>query len=479
MTDSRFDSRIDSRLDDPARPRGLLLPWLRAGAASAIFRSPHWPASNPAAIALLALLLIAMGVLLQRALFAGPAVFSPAAVNSGWLTTVLLLWVCWLVSRNAAKSPGTGTMFGVLLAQQIVISLPLWVVYLVALHGAEAMPVAAAWAMAIVPYLVVAWMALASAWLLWRLSSRTSMRALALATVVVMAALDLFLPPAPFWYPDLSHEDRQAAIDDDTPPLTQETLEAQSGALLNALNSLQRERPGVIDLYAITFAPYASEDVFSREATMVTDVMRTRFDAQGHVIQLQNHAKTVSDMPWATGLNLQRAIQRAASLMNREEDILFVHLTSHGAQDGQLAADFGPIEVAPVTPQQLKGWLDEAGVRWRVLSISACYSGSWIQPLADANTLVMTAADATHTSYGCGRLSELTFFGRAVYDEQLRRTHSFEAAHAAARGVIEQREKEAGKNDGYSNPQISVGEAIKAPLAKLTTRLDAQVPPRP
>jgi hypothetical protein len=84
----------------------------------------------------------------------------------------------------------------------------------------------------------------------------------------------------------------------------------------------------------------------------------------------------------------------------------------------------------------------------------------------------MTAADATHTSYGCGRLSELTFFGRAVFDEELRKTRSFEAAFAAAVPVIRQREIEAGKEDGFSNPQISVGEKIRPLLADLTRRLD-------
>jgi hypothetical protein len=88
----------------------------------------------------------------------------------------------------------------------------------------------------------------------------------------------------------------------------------------------------------------------------------------------------------------------------------------------------------------------------------------------------MTAADALHTSYGCGRKSELTFFGRAMYDEQLRHTHSFEAAHAAVRPLIDQREREAGKTDGYSNPQISVGAAIRGPLLSLEQRLDAMSP---
>ncbi len=85
----------------------------------------------------------------------------------------------------------------------------------------------------------------------------------------------------------------------------------------------------------------------------------------------------------------------------------------------------------------------------------------------------MTAADATHTSYGCGRLSELTFFGRAMFNEELRKTRSFEAAFAAAVPLIRQREIDAGKDDGFSNPQISMGEKIRPVLDQLARRLDA------
>ena len=45
------------------------------------------------------------------------------------------------------------------------------------------------------------------------------------------------------------------------------------------------------------------------------------------------------------------------------------------------------------------------------------------------------------------------------------------SAHAAARTVIKEREEEAGKDDGYSNPQISVGSAIRERLARLRERL--------
>jgi hypothetical protein len=64
-----------------------------------------------------------------------------------------------------------------------------------------------------------------------------------------------------------------------------------------------------------------------------------------------------------------------------------------------------------------------------------------------------------------------------MYAEQLQQTRSFEDAFAAARPVIEQREKEAGKDDGYSNPQISVGPDVRAALQRFRQRLDAEVKP--
>jgi hypothetical protein len=82
----------------------------------------------------------------------------------------------------------------------------------------------------------------------------------------------------------------------------------------------------------------------------------------------------------------------------------------------------------------------------------------------------MTAADKDHTSYGCGSKSDLTFFARAVFDEQLRETLSFEDAFNAAVPVIKQREIDAKKSDGFSNPQIAVGKNIRAVLDELTKR---------
>lgn len=259
--------------------------------------------------------------------------------------------------------------------------------------------------------------------------------------------------------------------------LSQEVFEEQQAAWKRSVDALAPQRPGVADVYGLVFAPYADEDVFLRESTMVARLLGSRFDAQGRVLHLANHASTATELPWATPLNLQRAVEALGRTMDRENDLLVVYMTSHGASNHKLAASHWPLEVEWITPASLRSALDQAGIRHRVVAISACYSGGWIEPLANADTLVMTAADATHTSYGCGSLSELTFFGRAVFDEQLRSTRSFEEAFAKAVPVIRQREEEAGKSDGFSNPQISVGDSIKGHLEEIRKRLDTAAPP--
>ena len=60
-----------------------------------------------------------------------------------------------------------------------------------------------------------------------------------------------------------------------------------------------------------------------------------------------------------------------------------------------------------------------------------------------------------------------------MFDEQLRKTHSFEQAFARAVPLIKQREIDAGKEDGFSNPQIRVGAGISPVLRALEKRLDA------
>ena len=464
----------------PAPARLSLWGWLREGLRAAFFLVPRTGAARPTPWQLLALALLSGAVLVgaARALVPGPADFSAR----GWLmpqwTTLLLLWCAWWAiaparCREGAPSGGLAawyalTQWAPLPAVALLYVLSGWVAWRPALWGTGYGPWVY-WGAYVV--LMLWWLGaltvLAGRFIgAWR---RTA--AFALAVLAIIGVATWQFPDAQPWTP----APQELAQDDAPRPprlrLSQSQFEAQQALWAQQVQALAAEREGVVDVYGLVFAPYAGEDVFRRESTMVSTLLQERFDAAGRIVHLLNHAETANTHVWATPQNLQRAITALGARMDREQDLLVVYMTSHGARDHALAASHWPLDVPPTTPEMLRAALDAAGIRHRVVAISACYSGGWIDPLATDTTLIMTAADATHTSYGCGTRSELTFFGRAVFDEQLRQTHSFTDAFAQAVPLIQQREVEAGKDDGFSNPQIRVGAQIEPVLRALEQRL--------
>src|SRR5690606_14921173 len=133
-----------------------------------------------------------------------------------------------------------------------------------------------------------------------------------------------------------------------------------------------------------------------------------------------------------------------------------------------LSVDFPPLRLAPIDPPALKKALDESGIKWRVIVVSACYSGGFIKPLQDEHTMIITASSATRTSFGCGSASEATWLAQALFNEELRRTYSMEAAFAAARQSIAERERVQGYE--ASEPQLFAGTEIRSKLAEVEGR---------
>jgi hypothetical protein len=462
----------------PATPR-VLKHWLIEGVRSALLLRTRWQAlhASPAIVFVLCALSVLIGLGLQRLWIVGPANFLWQQLLAGWLATAAAAWGCYALTHGPARAadadaPNASQLFSLLLVQGTVLSTLFGGAWAVLVHQHQGTPPLSPNALWVMWGVLWLWLGLAQTLTLLRGSPRKAWALLVTTLLLAIGVVDNLSGHGTAWVADAS-----ATTGDRPPPaqlsVTQELMEAQPALLARRLDELQAQRPGVVDLYALTFAPYAHEDVFRRESQMVADVLASRFDTAGRSLQLVNHVDSVNEWPWATPLNLKRAIRHVAAQMDKEEDILFIHLTSHGAHNGALAAQFWPLAIEAVTPAELKSWLDEVGIRHRVISVSACYSGSWIEPLGDDNTLVMTAADSEHTSFGCGRQSELTYFGRAVFDEQLRlHTRSFVEAHAAARPIIEQREQAAGKTDGYSNPQLVGGEPIRSQLELLRRRLE-------
>lgn len=461
--------------------------WFAEGLRAGVFLMPRVAGRTPTPLQ--ALILTALVLVLEVALFrieiAGPARLDVQAWLSAWWSAGLFIGLAWWALPSDTAEPrgeeeprrpvGVGAAF----VLWVIASLPNTVVYQCIMaaiaHGWLTGAVFSQnWLYWVFYAVFTAWSLGAAILLVVRFTGLTARAGVFALVLVACTGLGTWQFNNRAWQQDYERD----AVADSRPrlQLSQQTFEAQQALMEKTMAAIARERPGVTDVYGLVFAPYASEDVFLRESTMVSRVLAERFDAEGRVVHLVNHATTTQTHPWATTLNLQRAIDAIAQRMDRNNDLLVVYMTSHGASDFKLAAAHWPLQVPPLSPGELREALDTAGIRHRVIAISACYSGGWIDALAGDTTLVMTAADATHTSYGCGRLSELTFFGRAMFDEQLRKTHSFEQAFARAVPLIKQREIDAGKDDGFSNPQIQVGVGISPLLRGLEKRLDALPP---
>lgn len=289
---------------------------------------------------------------------------------------------------------------------------------------------------------------------------------LALSGLSVLGALWLRSSP---WEYEPSNEPPEARLE-----LSQSVFEQQQALLQSKAQDLLASDGDKPRVYGLVYAPYAGA-VFRRESALVSGVMASRFGAEGRTLTLLNDATTTATAPWATPSNLERALRAIGEKMHRDRDVLLIYMTSHGGSDHKLASQHWPLNVPDLTATEVHKMLENAGIRYSAVLVSACFSGGWIDPLKSDTRLVMTAADKDHTSYGCGARSELTFFGRAMFDEELRKTRSLEQAFAQAVSRIKQREIEAGKDDGFSNPQIAVGTGFREHWSsKVQPSLDAR-----
>jgi len=228
------------------------------------------------------------------------------------------------------------------------------------------------------------------------------------------------------------------------------------------LESTSADRPP--RLFFVGFAGYGWEAVFKREVLAVRALFDERFGTKGRSLVLVNHPSTADSIALASPENLDRALQHIGRLMSRDADTLFLFLTSHGRKN-LFTVDMPGFAFDGLTPAALKAMLDGAGIKNRVVVASACHSGSFIPALADPTTLVIAAAHAERTSFGCEDKREWTYFGDAFFNRALRHERSFERAFQLARRTIGRWERQ--ERLVRSLPQIAGGETLRPRLEEL------------
>jgi hypothetical protein len=247
-------------------------------------------------------------------------------------------------------------------------------------------------------------------------------------------------------------------------PSPEQVIYAQSDLLARETARLKPRTPGKVNLYAIVFAGDGSQNVFRNEAEYFDKLFSKRLGADGHVVVLENNPASLTTRPLATWSNLEDALDAVAAKMDPRQDVLLLYFTTHGSEDHTLLVDMDPLPLDQLGASDLPGILAEHPFKYKVVIVNACYSGGFIPPLKNPDTMIITAARADRSSFGCGEQSELTWFGHAFLVDALNKTDDFQQAFKLARTQLAAWEK----RDNYepSEPQISAGDGIAAQLAK-------------
>ena len=215
-------------------------------------------------------------------------------------------------------------------------------------------------------------------------------------------------------------------------------------------------------VFFLGFAGYGDERVFAEEIKLAAARVGEKYGSAGRTVLLLNDRRDLSTYPLASESSLRYSLQALARVMNLEADVLFLALSSHGSPDATIDVSNTGMTPQPLSADRLASLLEESGIRWRVIVVSACFSGRFVNPLADSHTIVITAAAKNRTSFGCSDKRDLTYFGEAFYRDALPYSTYLRGAFEAARKDIRQRERD--EDFTPSQPQAYFGPLMEEKL---------------
>ena len=373
----------------------------------------------------------------------------------GWACYLLLAHLsCALVARVQSRAAPTRALIVTVLAVSPFVLTFLWLAGDIPWLAARPM---LATVLALLYLAVLAVRVVGAAFGPVRLAPALVAIALVLASPWALGWLDL---DTRLWVPPEAEE----AQSEEDPAAAEALLYDQPARIAAVVARVTPSQPGAPRAYFVGFAGDADPEVFSRETQFARQAFAARFGSADRSVLLINDAGDRDSWPLASLSGLGQALKLLAARMDPEQDVLVLFLTSHGSADG-LEVRNGSLPLAQLEPEDLRQVLDDSGIRWRVVVVSACYAGVFIDALKNETTAIVTASDAAHSSFGCQEDRELTWFGEAFLKDALPASDSLEEAFGKAARLIVQREDS--EHEVHSNPQLYVGALMRHKLTEL------------
>jgi len=238
--------------------------------------------------------------------------------------------------------------------------------------------------------------------------------------------------------------------------------EAQDALIKRSVAGLLTPISDQDNIYSIAIAPQGQQALFAREAKAAIKMLASTYDDHDRGgILLSNDKDDYGVSPLATRGNFETLVRSISERMKPDRDILAVYLASHGSKDATLEtglADF--TNVQPISAQALNSAMNAAHIQKRIIMVSACYAGSWIPIVANENSIIITAASADRTSFGCTDDRRMTYFGEAFLKRPIAPDASLSDRFVRAQQIIARWEK--AQKLMPSRPQVFVGRNMQS-----------------
>ena len=414
------------------------------------------PAVGDWQLVLIAAASFALWLVLERSTIGPNAIFFPYNLpDVGWFV-LIALWMAWAISRRTHPPVPfrDGLFVMITLAPIVVLTVGIadltlsdeWLVYVY---------------YAIALYIVI-YIARAS-------RSLTGKRQLPLAALVALVLIvvgwfnALYSIDPSLWY-DAS-PDPEETLSSLTNDRSESLLFDQPARIDAAIARLKTAAIPGAQVFFVGFAGVGEQRVFAEEIKLAAYKIGAKYGSGDRTLLLLNDRRDLDKQPLATVSGLRYALKGVAAKMNIDRDVLFLALSSHGSADPALSVSNSDLRIRDLTGDALAAALKESGIQWKVIVISACHAGAFIKPLQDDHTVILTAAAADRTSFGCSDERDLTYFGEAFYRDAIPTTTTLREAFAQTTRNIAAREKDEGIK--ASNPQSFFGAAVDRKLAEI------------
>jgi hypothetical protein len=252
----------------------------------------------------------------------------------------------------------------------------------------------------------------------------------------------------------------------------EQTFSNQPRLITSLVDSLVQTDEVKPNVYFLALAPYANQAVFAREVRASRDIFDKHFKTEGRSAILINSEMPSETVPIASTGNLKNLAAELKSKINGKKDVVVLFITSHGSQDLISVSQY-PLPLNQIKPSHIKEALDATGALHRVVIISTCYSGSFIDDLKDEHTTILTASREDRTSFGCSNERDWTFFTNALFNHGFRQNRDIKKAFSIAAELVASWEKRQGLEASY--PQIFVGKEVEAAWQKMMPDFDQSI----